>query len=92
MSKPKWMSDPSIAHIPKEKLDMLSSLFEKTKGKSKNELLPFLMAMGSKMKGSLSFSSQEMQLIIAAIKRASSTEEQREIENLLHAAAKKMNK
>ncbi len=92
MNRPKWMSDPTIAHIPEEKLDVLSAMFEKTKGKSKNELLPFMMAMGSKMKGSLSFTPQEMQLIIAAIKRASSTEEQREIETLLHAAAKKINK
>ena len=33
MNKPTWMSDPTIAHIPQEKLDFLSQMFEKVKGK-----------------------------------------------------------
>lgn len=92
MNKPAWMSDPTIAHIPQEKLDFLSSMFEKVKGKSKNELMPFLMAMHSKVKGNVKFTAEEMQLVIAAIKRASSDEEKQQIDKVLDMAAKKGSK
>ena len=39
MNRPTWMSDPTISHIPQEKLDFLSEMFEKVKGKNKNELM-----------------------------------------------------
>lgn len=89
MSKPTWMSDPTISHIPKEKLDFLSEMFEKVKGKNKNELMPFLMAMSGKTKQSLKFTTEEMQLVIAAIKRAATSEERQQIEKVLNMAAKK---
>ncbi len=89
MNKPQWMSDPTISHIPPEKLEFLSEMFEKVKGKSKNELMPFLMAMSGKAKQSVRFTTEEMQLVIAAIKRASSSEEQQQIEKVLNMAAKK---
>ncbi len=89
MSKPKWMSDPTIKHIPQEKLDFLSQMFEKIKDKNKNELMPFLMAMSGKVKDNVKFTAEEMQLIIAAIKRSSSSEEQKQIEKVLDMAKKK---
>lgn len=89
MNKPAWMSDPTISHIPQEKLDFLSQMFEKVKGKSKNELMPFLMAMSGKAKQSVKFTTEEMQLVIAAIKRASSSEEQQQIDKVLNMAFKK---
>lgn len=89
MNKPAWMSDPTISHIPQEKLDFLSQMFEKVKGKSKNELMPFLMAMSGKAKQSVKFTTEEMQLVIAAIKRASSSEEQQQIDKVLNMASKK---
>ena len=92
MTKPKWMSDPTIAHIPQEKLDFLSNMFDKVKDKKQNELMPFFMAMSGKMKNSVKFTSEEMQLIIAAIKRAASTEEQAQIDKVLDMAAKKSRK
>lgn len=92
MNKPKWMSDPTISHIPQEKLDFLSEMFEKIKGKSKNELMPFLMAMHTKVKGNVKFTAEEMQLVIAAIRRASSTEEQQQIDKVLDTAFKKSRK
>ena len=92
MSRPTWMSDPTISHIPQEKLDFLSEMFDKVKGKSKNELMPFLMAMHSKAKSNTKFTAEEMQLIIAAIKRASSTEEQQQIDKVLDTAFKKSQK
>ena len=92
MNKPKWMSDPSIAHIPQEKLTFLSEMFEKVKDKNKNELMPFLMAMSGKAKASVKFTTEEMQLIISAIKRAATSDEQKQIENILNMAAKKSQK
>ena len=89
MNRPTWMSDPTISHIPQEKLDFLSEMFEKVKGKNKNELMPFLMAMHSKVKGNAKFTAEEMQLVIAAIKRASSAEEQQQIDKVLDTAFKK---
>lgn len=89
MNRPAWMSDPSISHISQEKLDFLSSMFEKVKGKSKNELMPFLMAMSKNKNNRISFTSEEMQLIIAAIKRAASAEEQKQIDHVLNMAVKK---
>ena len=92
MNRPTWMSDPTISHIPQEKLDFLSEMFEKVKGKNKNELMPFLMAMHSKVKGNAKFTAEEMQLVIAAIKRASSAEEQQQIDKVLDTAFKKIRK
>lgn len=89
MQKPLWMSDPTLSHIPTEKLDFLSEMFEKAKGKNQKELLPFFMAMSSKWRSTISFSKEEMELIVAAIKRASSTDEQKQIEKIIDMAAKK---
>ena len=90
MNRPAWMNDPTIAHIPQEKLDFLSEMFEKVKGKNKNELMPFLMAMSGKVKISTRFTAEEMQLVIAAIKRAASSEEQQQIDKVLNMAQSKM--
>lgn len=92
MNRPTWMSDPTITHIPQEKLDFLSSMFEKVKGKDKKELMPFLMAIHSKVKGNVKFTAEEMQLVVAAIKRASSEEEKQQIDKVLNMAAKKERK
>ena len=92
MNKPTWMSDPTIAHIPQEKLNFLSEMFEKVKGKNKNELMPFLMAAHSKVKGNVKFTTEEMQLVIAAIKKASSSEEQAQIDKVLNMAQNKAKK
>ncbi len=92
MNRPIWMNDPTIAHIPQEKLDFLSEMFEKVKGKSQKELMPFLMAMHGKVKGNVKFTAEEMQLVIAAIKRAATEEEKSQIEKMLDMAHSKMKK
>lgn len=92
MYKPKWMSDPAIADIPQEKLEFLAEMFEKVKGKNAKELMPFLMAMSARSPKALRFSTAEMQSVIAAIKRASSDEEQHQIDHILHMAEEKAKK
>lgn len=89
MNKPDWMSDPAITHIPQEKLNFLSEMFEKIKEKNQKELMPFLMAMTAKNKQSIHFTTEEIQSIIAAIKRASSEKEQQQIDHVLHMAQEK---
>lgn len=92
MNKPEWMSDPTISHIPQEKLDFLCVLFDKVKDKNQKEIMPFLMAMSGKMKNTVRFSTEEMQLVMAAIKRASSSEEQKQIEKVIKMASEKSRK
>ncbi len=87
--KPLWMSDPTLSNIPEEKLNYLSGLFDKVKCKNKNELMPFFMAMAKNKQQNISFTSDEMQRIIAAIKRAATKEEQAQIEKVIDMAAKK---
>lgn len=87
--RPIWMNNPSISDIPEEKITFLKQMFDQVKGKNKNELMPFLMAMSKNKKQNLSFTPDEMNRIIAAIKHASSTEEQAQIEKVLHMAHKK---
>lgn len=92
MTRPDWMQDPTLADIPQEKLDFLSLMFDKIKDKNPKELMPFFMAVSGKLKGKISFRSEELTLIVAAIKRSSSKEEQDRLDRLLAAAAKKMSK
>ncbi len=87
--RPIWMNDPSISDIPEEKISFLSNMFDQIKNKNKNELMPFLMAMSKNKKQNLSFTPDEMNRIIAAIKNASSTEEQAKINKVLEMAHKK---
>lgn len=91
--KPVWMSDPTLSDISEEKLSLLSNLFDNVKGKNKNELMPFLMAMAKNKRNNISFTPDEMQRIIAAIKKAATVDEQAQIEKVMEMANKKaMNK
>lgn len=87
--RPIWMNDPSISDIPEEKITFLKQMFDQVKGKNKNELMPFLMTMSKNKKQNFSFTPDEMNRIIAAIKNASSMEEQSQIDKVLQMAHKK---
>lgn len=88
--KPIWMSDPTISDISEEKLSFLSEMFENVKGKNKNELMPFLMAMAKNKKKNISFTSDEMNRIITAIKKAATNEERQQIEKMMQMAQNKI--
>lgn len=86
----KWMSDPLVADIPKQKLDFLEQIFYNSKGKSQKDMMTFLMPMMKKAKKeNLTFTPQEMSAAIAAIKKNSTSEEQAKIDEILNKAAKK---
>lgn len=87
--KPAWMNDSTISDIPKEKLSFLGDMFENVKGKSKNELMPFLMAMAKSKKNKVTFTNDEMNRIIAAIKNAASNDERVQIEKMMEIAQNK---
>lgn len=89
-SNPSWMDDPSLQGIPKEKLDFLQKLVFESKSLSQKELLPFLMALAQRSRDAqISFSNEEMNAIIAAIKASSTPEEITKMNQLMRLLQKK---
>lgn len=74
--KPRWMAEPSLRDIPQEKLDFLQKMVFESRDLSQKELLPFLMALAQRSRtANITFSSEEMNTIIEAIKKYSTPEE-----------------
>lgn len=81
---PAWMSDPLVADIPEKKLKFLGQMFAEGQGKSQKDLMAFMMPMMKKAKQeNLTFTPQEMNAAIAAIRKHSSAEELQKIDNIL---------
>ena len=79
-----WMNNPKLSGMDMSKLAMLGQLAEQGKGKSPQELLPFLMSAASRNKESnLQFSSQEMETIIQVLKAGKSQEEIQRMDRML---------
>ncbi|MGI6017256.1 MAG: hypothetical protein ACOX8M_00380 [Marvinbryantia sp.] len=79
-----WMNDPSLKGIDTAKLQMLMQFAAQGKGKSQNDLLPFLMtAVKQSQSNGTSFSSQEADLIINVMKQGKSPEEIAKIDRML---------
>ena len=82
--RPKWMSDELVKDISPKKLDFLSQMFTQGQGKGQKEMMMFLMPMMKKAKQeNLTFTPQEMSAAIAAIKKHSSEEELKQIDQIL---------
>ncbi len=76
MNEPAWMKDPSLMGIDKAKLDFLQMMVFEGKKLSPKELLPFLMNIAKRGQDqSVSFSKEEMDLIISVVKKYSTEEE-----------------
>lgn len=72
----KWMADSRISDIPNEKLDFLQKIFFESKNLTQKEQLPFFMALAGRAKrDNISFSQNEINLIMDVIKDHSSPEE-----------------
>ena len=72
----KWMEDARISDIPKVKLDFLQKIFFESKNLTQKEQLPFFMALAGRAKrDNISFSQDEINLIMEVIKDNSSPEE-----------------
>ncbi|MBR2948310.1 MAG: hypothetical protein IKC46_00455 [Lachnospiraceae bacterium] len=84
IQEPAWMQEPAVRKIPKEKLLFLQKLVFESSTLSQKELLPFLMALAQKSKSSnISFSKEEMNAIIEAIKKHSSPAEIAKINQIM---------
>lgn len=86
--KPDWMNDELVKNIPQSKLEFLGKMYQesqgKTKGKSQKETMSFLLPLLKKAKEeNMTFTPQEMTSCIAAIKKYSSEEELKQIDNIL---------
>lgn len=78
-----WMDDPSLKGIDTAKLEMLSALASQGAGKSRGELLPFLMAAASRSRAAgASFSPEETSLILNVLKQGKSPEEAAKIDRM----------
>ena len=91
ISRPAWMDDELVKDIPREKLDFINKMFAEVNArrqaagpmKSQKEMLMLMMPLIQKMKASnLSFTPQEMQAAIAAIKKYSTAEELEQIDKI----------
>lgn len=84
------MQEPSVQDIPKEKLDFLQKLVFESKSLSQKELLPFLMALAQRSREEhISFSQQEMNAIIDAIKKYSTPDEINKMNQIMRLMAQK---
>ena len=60
-----WLDDPDVAHIDKSKLDFLQMLVFESSGLSKEQMLPFLMAVAKRGKDkNISFTEEEMNIML----------------------------
>lgn len=71
-----WMKDPTLAEIPKDKLDFLQKLVFESQKLTQKEMMPFLMSLAARAKSSsISFTSDEMSKIIAVLEKHSTPAE-----------------
>ena len=76
MNEESWMNNPALGGIDPAKLQMLSALADQAKGKSQNEMMPFLMSLMSQPRSDqMSFNSTETDAIINVMKMGKSPEE-----------------
>lgn len=87
---PEWMKDASVQQIDKEKLAFLNSCYEAMQGKDKKELMMVLSSQirVGKQKG-LQFTSEEMNIAVAAIKKYNTPENNQKIDDILSGKIKK---
>lgn len=86
-SRPAWMEDELVREIPQKKLDFLGQLFAESQGKSQKEMMSMMLPMMRRAKAEhLSFTTQEMNSAIAAIRKHSSSEELSKIDKILSQA------
>lgn len=84
IKRPAWMDDDLVKNIPQRKLEFMEKMFREGHGKSQKEMMRFVMPMMQKAKQEkLTFTPQEMNAAIAAIRKYSSEEELKQIDDIL---------
>ena len=89
-NKPEWMRDPMVAGIDEKKLAFLSDLVFGGKGKTQQEIMPYMMSRMKQAKAdNVTFSSAEITTVITAIKKHSTPEELAQIDQIMKKAPTK---
>lgn len=82
--RPDWMEDDLVKDIPQRKLEFLQKLFAEGHGKNQKEMMAYLIPVMQKARReNLTFTPQEMNAAIAAIKKHSTQEELSQIDKIL---------
>ncbi len=84
--RPAWMDDDLVKSIDPKKLDFLSRLFTEGRehGRNQKEMIAYVMPMMRKAKlEHLSFTPQELNAAISAIRKYSTQEELKQIDKIL---------
>lgn len=83
MEKNKWLQDPVLRDIPKEKIHFLLALLDASHSLTQKEMLPFLIAFEKKRKESnISFEKSELDCILQAIQNHAAPEDIKMLELL----------
>ena len=79
-----WMNDPALAEIDRKKLEFLQALVFESRGLQKEQMLPFLIAVAKRGQADhITFSDEEIDKIVAVIKKESTEEEAAAIDKMM---------
>lgn len=85
-----WMNDESLKNIEPYKLEFLQALVFESSHLRKEQLMPFLMNIAKRgQEKNVSFSDEEINAVVAVIKKQASPEEIVKMEKILAMRAKK---
>lgn len=83
-TRPAWMDDELVKGIPQKKLDFAAMLFETGHGKSQKDMMRTVLPMMKKAKAeNLTFTQNELNTCIQAIKKYSTREEIAKMDEIL---------
>mgnify|MGYP003294467305 CR=1 FL=1 len=84
---PVWMQDPSVSEIAPQKLEFLKNLVEGGQAKSQKEMMLYMMQNMklAKSKG-ITFSPSELQLLMETVRKYTSPEELKKVDDLIKKA------
>ncbi len=79
-----WMNHPAMETLDPIKLELIKAAAAQTKGKTGNSMATVMMALvTSARKNGVSFSQEEMTLILNILKEGKSEEEKNQIDNMV---------
>ena len=85
-----WMKDESLQGIDPYKLDFLQALVFESSNLRKEQLLPFLMAVAKRgQEKNVTFSDEEINAIVAVLKKQATPEEMSKMDKILAMWARK---
>ena len=88
-----WMNNPAMKNIDPIKLELIQMAASQTAGKSGRDLAPIMMALITNAnKQGISFSGDEMSLILEIMKDGKSKDEQAQIDRTINMVSSFMKK